>query len=54
MRAELGDAYVIERELDGGMSCVFVAADRDLERRVVIKVLPPDTAAQVAERAPPS
>ena len=48
MRAELGDAYVIERELDGGMSCVFVARDRDLARRVVIKVLHPHLAASVS------
>ncbi|MFI5239253.1 MAG: serine/threonine-protein kinase, partial [Gemmatimonadales bacterium] len=48
MRAELGDAYVIERELDGGMSCVFVAEDRDLSRRVVIKVLHPHLAASVS------
>ena len=48
LRAELGDAYVIERELDGGMSCVFVAEDRDLERRVVIKVLHPHLAAAVS------
>lgn len=48
MRAELGDAYVIERELDGGMSCVFVAEDRDLARRVVIKVLHPQLAASVS------
>ena len=48
MRAELGDAYVIERELDGGMSCVFVAEDRDLARRVVIKVLHPHLAASVS------
>ena len=48
MRAELGDAYVIERELEGGMSCVFVAEDRDLERRVVIKVLHPHLAASVS------
>ena len=46
--AELGDAYVIERELDGGMSCVFVARDRELERRVVIKVLHPHLAASVS------
>ncbi len=46
--AELGDAYVIERELDGGMSCVFVAQDRELERRVVIKVLHPQLAASVS------
>ena len=48
MRAELGDAYVIERELDGGMSCVFVAEDRALSRRVVIKVLHPHLAASVS------
>jgi eukaryotic-like serine/threonine-protein kinase len=48
MRAELGDAYVIERELDGGMSCVFVAEDRELARRVVIKVLHPHLAASVS------
>jgi serine/threonine-protein kinase len=48
MRRELGDAYVIERELAGGMSCVFVAEDRDLERRVVIKVLHPHLAASVS------
>jgi serine/threonine-protein kinase len=48
MRAELGEAYVIERELEGGMSCVFVAEDRDLSRRVVIKVLHPHLAASVS------
>lgn len=48
LRTELGDAYVIERELDGGMSCVFVAEDRDLARKVVIKVLHPHLAATVS------
>lgn len=48
MCAELGDAYIIERELDGGMSCVFVAEDRELARRVVIKVLHPHLAASVS------
>ena len=38
----LGDAYEVERELGGGgMSRVFLAVERSLERRVVIKVLPP-------------
>jgi serine/threonine protein kinase/tetratricopeptide (TPR) repeat protein len=36
----LGDAYVVERELSGGgMSRVFVANDRTLKRRVVVKVV---------------
>jgi serine/threonine-protein kinase len=49
LQASLGNAYVIERELGGGgMSRVFVATEAALGRRVVIKVLPPDTAAQVS------
>ena len=44
----LGSAYRIERELGGaGMSRVFVAEDVELERRVVVKVLPPDLAAGI-------
>ncbi len=49
LQATLGKAYIIERELGGGgMSRVFVATEAALGRRVVIKVLPPDTAAQVS------
>ncbi len=41
-------SYDIERELSGGgMSRVFLATERALGRRVVIKVLPPDLAAGV-------
>jgi serine/threonine-protein kinase len=48
LRAALGDAYEVERELTGsGMSRVFVATERSLNRRVVIKVLPPELAAGV-------
>lgn len=48
LRRALGDAYVIERELTGsGMSRVFVAMEQSLNRRVVVKVLPPDLAAGV-------
>ncbi len=44
----LAGAYVIERELDGGgMARLFLARDTGLERRVVIKVLPPDLASGV-------
>ena len=40
----LGHTYHLERELGGGaMSRVFVAKDKSLDRRVVIKVLPPDS-----------
>ncbi len=47
-RASLSPAYDIERELlGGGMSRVFVATDRALGRKVVIKVLPPELTAGV-------
>ena len=43
LQASLGDAYRLERELGGGgMSRVFVAQEKALDRRVVIKVLPPE------------
>src|SRR5215216_2625730 len=43
LRTALGDAYAIERELGGGgMSHVFLATERRLDREVVIKLLPPD------------
>lgn len=42
-------AYEIERELGGGgMSRLFVATERSLNRQVVIKVLPPDLASAVS------
>jgi tetratricopeptide (TPR) repeat protein len=44
----LGAAYTIERELGGGgMSRVFVAEETAFGRKVVVKVLPPDTAGGV-------
>ena len=44
--------YVLERELGGGgMSRVFVARDEKLDRRVVVKLLPPQVTATIsAER----
>ncbi|MGI8548867.1 MAG: hypothetical protein ACR2M1_16340, partial [Gemmatimonadaceae bacterium] len=48
IRSSLGEAYVVERELTGGMSCVFVAEGRALSRRVVLKVLHPQIAASVS------
>ena len=45
----LESEYAIQSELDpGGMSRVFVALDRNLNRRVVIKVLLPELAATVS------
>lgn len=43
LQASLGDAYRLDRELGGGgMSRVFVAQEGALDRRVVVKVLPPE------------
>src|SRR5436189_5749518 len=48
LQSALGDAYRIEKELGGGgMSRVFLAQERELERQVVVKVLPPEMAAGV-------
>src|SRR3989442_6130922 len=52
LQSAVGSAYRIEKELGGGgMSRVFLAEERALGRKVVIKVLPPDMALGVnAER----
>jgi serine/threonine-protein kinase len=52
LQTHFADKYVLERELGGGgMSRVFVARDERLDRRVVIKVLPPSVTATIsAER----
>ena len=43
LRSLLGTAYDVERELPGGgMSRLFLATERALDRQVVVKVLPPD------------
>ncbi|MCC6242971.1 MAG: protein kinase [Gemmatimonadaceae bacterium] len=43
LQSALGDRFDFERELGGGgMSQVFLATERDLARRVVVKVLPPE------------
>ncbi len=49
LQRTLGGAYSLERELGGGgMSRVFLARERGLNREVVIKVLPDDVAAGVS------
>lgn len=46
----LGDSYRVERELGGGgMGRVFVAEETTLERKVVVKVLPPELGRSVSE-----
>ena len=48
LQALLGSAYSIQEELGGGgMSRVFVAEERALGRRVVVKVLHPELRGEV-------
>ena len=48
LQSTLSGTYTIERELGGGgMSRVFVAHEQALGRKVVVKVLPPETSAGV-------
>ena len=48
LQTSLGGDYTLEHELGGGMARVFVAAERSLGRKVVVKVLPPELAAEVS------
>lgn len=49
LHALLGDQYLLIRELPGGgMSSLFLASERSLDRRVVIKVLPAEQAMNVS------
>jgi eukaryotic-like serine/threonine-protein kinase len=52
LQRALGDRYAVERELaPGGMSRLFLAIEPALERKVVVKLLPPEMASEAtAER----
>ncbi len=49
VQAALGDAFVVEQELPGGgMSRLFLATEASLNRKVVIKLLPPELSSEVS------
>jgi len=49
LQQTLGSAFTLERELGGGgMSRVFVATEAALGRRIVVKVLPPESAGHMS------
>lgn len=49
LQAVLGDSYSVERELaPGGMSRLFLATERALHRKVVVKLLPPELASELS------
>jgi len=49
LQSAVGDAYRVERELArGGMSRLFLATEASLNRRVVIKLLPPEMISEVS------
>jgi serine/threonine-protein kinase len=48
LQNSLGNAYRLDREFGGGgMSRVFLAEDRTLQRSVVVKLLSPELAARL-------
>ncbi|HSU93100.1 MAG TPA: protein kinase [Gemmatimonadaceae bacterium] len=49
LQVVLGDGYFVERELArGGMSRLFLATERALNRQVVVKLLPPELASELS------
>ena len=48
LQTSLGGAYTLGQELSGGMARVFVAEETSLGRKVVVKLLPPELAAEVS------
>ncbi len=51
LRHDLASDYDVEKELGrGGMAVVYRAVEKELQRTVALKVLPPGTGGQMAER----
>ena len=48
LQESLGSTYTLERELGGGMSRVYLASESRFKRKVVVKVLTPELAADVS------
>jgi serine/threonine protein kinase len=49
LQRALGESYQVERELaPGGMSRLFLASEPALDRKVVVKLLPPELASEVS------
>jgi tetratricopeptide (TPR) repeat protein len=49
LQCALGDSYQVERELaPGGMSRLYLATERSLDRQVVVKLLPPELASEAS------
>lgn len=49
LQQALGDAYELQHELaPGGMARLFLAVERSLDRKVVVKLLPPELASEVS------
>lgn len=49
LQRAIGDSYQVEGELaPGGMSRLFIATERSLDRKVVVKLLPPELDSEVS------
>ena len=53
LRKSFADSYRVDAEMKGGgMSRLFMATDLALNRKVVIKILPPELTSNMKRRSP--